>query len=210
MINLVKQPYEPLPLLSISAEAEDRRNELAQSAIAIMAITTADDNARARNVAVEMRQFLKEVAWARMSLSRPPNDALGRLRALEIEHCAPIIVQLERLERLATVWLVEEQARAKAEEKARLDLAAEAKTDQEFAAVMAEPIQEEQRARGQQLRRVLRWEVTDINALVKSRPDLCKIEPKASAIQAVCVPEMPNLPPGLTLWWEEKATFTTR
>lgn len=73
-------------------------------------------------------------------------------------------------------------------------------------ALITAPLPEKVRASGVSIRKVLKWEVTDLNALVKARPDLCKIEPKASAINAVCVPEMPNLPPGLKLWWENEAS----
>lgn len=61
---------------------------------------------------------------------------------------------------------------------------------------------------GVAVKKVLRWEVTDINQLVKARPELCNIAPKASAIQAVCVPEMPV--PGLRLWWENQAVVSRR
>lgn len=74
-------------------------------------------------------------------------------------------------------------------------------------AIIAAPLPEVNKAKGAATRRVMRWEVTDINALVKARPDLCKIEAKASAIQAVCVPEMPNPPPGLRLYWENQTSI---
>jgi len=209
-MNLVKTPYAPLPVLSITPEAEDRRNELAISALEIKAITNQEQNERARNIAVEIRNHIKEVDAAASSLSRPIDDAKKSLLALKRDHCEPLSNGLKHLDGLATVFLKSESKRIEAEEKARLDLAAEAKTDQDFHSVMAAPIVEESRARGQQMRKVLRWQVTDIAALANARPDLVRMEPKASAIQAVCIPEMPNLPPGLRLWWDEKATFTTR
>lgn len=209
-LKLVKEPYQPLPLLSIAAEAEDRRNELVQSALAVTQITCGSENEVARNVAVEIRQHLKDVEATRAELTKPLLEGQRMLKKLSDDHASPLKDSLERLERLATAFVVSERDRTAAEMKARLDLAAEAKTDTDFQSVMAEPIQGESRARGQQLRQVLRWEVTDLSALVKARPDLCKIEPKGSAIQAVCVPEMPNLPPGIRLWWENVAVFTTR
>lgn len=82
-----------------------------------------------------------------------------------------------------------------------------AAAEQTVQQILAVPLPEKAKPIGLGTRKVLRWEVTDINALVKARPDLCKIEPKASAINATCIPEMPNKPPGLKLWWENTATF---
>jgi len=76
------------------------------------------------------------------------------------------------------------------------------------AAIIAAPEPEAIRARGQSIKQVLKYEVTDIYALVKARPDLCKIEEKASAINATCHPNMQI--PGLKLWYENKSTFSTR
>lgn len=89
---------------------------------------------------------------------------------------------------------------AKAEVKV---IAAEEKVQ----AIIAAPPPEVARVAGQKVRKTLKYEVTDINALVKARPELCKIEAKASAINATCTPEMPNPPPGLRLWWEESTTY---
>lgn len=74
--------------------------------------------------------------------------------------------------------------------------------------ILAAPLPEKAKPAGLAMKKVLRWEVTDIQALVKCRPDLCKIEPKGSAIQAACVPEMPNKPDGLRLWWEQQPIIT--
>jgi hypothetical protein len=209
-MKLVKTPFATLPLLAIDSEAENRRNELVQSALAITKITCADENDQARNVAVEIRTHLKDVEATRTQLTKPLLDGQRMLKLMADDHGAPLKTVLERLERLATAFAVSERDKAAAEDKARLELAAEAKTEADFQSVMAEPIAERAVAQGQQLRKILRWECTDILALVKARPDLCKIEPKGSAIQATCIPEMPNVPPGLRLFWDEKAVFTTR
>jgi hypothetical protein len=64
------------------------------------------------------------------------------------------------------------------------------------------------KAKGQTMKQVLRYEVTDIFELVKARPDLCKIEAKASAINSSCHPNHPI--PGLKIWFENVSTYTTR
>ena len=69
-----------------------------------------------------------------------------------------------------------------------------------------EPVME--KAKGQTTKQVLKFEVLDILALVKARPDLCKIEAKASAINSTCHPNLPIA--GLKLWFENVSTYTTR
>lgn len=76
------------------------------------------------------------------------------------------------------------------------------------AAIIAAPEPEAVRARGQSIKQVLKWEVTDLMLLVKHNPQLCSIEPKASAINSTCNPALPI--PGLKLWYENKSTFSTR
>lgn len=103
-------------------------------------------------------------------------------------------------------------ARKAAEEGGRL-AQFEAKRNLEFAkaetaAIIATPEPEAVRARGQSLKQVLKYEVTDIYALVKARPDLCKIEEKASAINATCHPNMKI--DGLRLWFENKSVYSVR
>lgn len=207
-MNLIKQEYQPLPPPCISAESEDARNELVQSALAITAIATADQNSVARNVAVELRNYLKSVESARVQLTKPLLEGQRLLKALADDHVGPIKEELARLERLGTVWAVAEEKRVAAEMKARLELAAEAKTDSEFAIISNEPLPEAERARGQTLRQVMKWEITDIHALYAAKRGCVKLEPSASGIAVLCVPEMET--PGIRCWWEDKSSYTTR
>lgn len=188
-MNLVKQPYQPLPLLAVTAEAEEQRNALVLSALAVKQVTTVAENNLARDAVVAMRQHLKSVESARNELSQPLRDATAKLKALADDHNGPLTQEINRLQTLATEFEKQEQTRRDAE------------------AIIDEPLP---KARGQRNHESLRWEVTDIDALYRARPDLCRLEPKASAIQALCIPEMPNLPPGLKLWWERKTIFTTQ
>jgi hypothetical protein len=57
---------------------------------------------------------------------------------------------------------------------------------------------------GTMLRQAYKFEVTDINALFKARPDLCVIEPNNAAIRAQ-IPHNQNIP-GLRIWQEAKAS----
>jgi len=75
-------------------------------------------------------------------------------------------------------------------------------------AIINAPEPEVNRAKGQTMKQVLCYEVTDLMELVKHNPQLCKIEPKASAIKSTCHPNLPV--PGLRLWFENQSTYTTR
>jgi len=100
--------------------------------------------------------------------------------------------------------------KANDEKKAAAVQAAAEAAEQAAQATMVLPLPEKARDTGMSVKRVLKWEVTDIRALAAARPDLVKMEPKGSAIQAVCIPEMPNKPPGLKLWWENTTVFSKR
>lgn len=208
MNSLITQPITLPERFSITGDSEDARNSLIQDALAITAVTNAESNTVARNVTVELRQFAKSAEALRVELNKPILSATRLLKAIVDDHLKPVYGEIERLERLATVFAVAEQARAAAEDKARLDLAAEAKTEADFHAVMAEPTVERAVAQGQQLRRVMEFTVTDITALYLAKPACVKLEPSALAIRALCVPELPT--PGLHCWWVDKAIFTTR
>lgn len=82
-------------------------------------------------------------------------------------------------------------------------------------AVVRAPAPEQHKIGGMSNRRVMKYEVTDIAALYKARPELCKpLEVKPSAIQAVCVPRFPSTSNevdtetvlGLKLWWEDSTS----
>ena len=74
--------------------------------------------------------------------------------------------------------------------------------------IISKPEQFLQKSKGQSLRRVLCYEVTDIRAVYASRPELCKLEISPAAVKATCNPDFPVA--GLKLWWEDKSTFSSR
>lgn len=207
-MKLITQAITLPDRYTIPGETENDRNSLVQSALAITAIGTPEENNLARNVGVELRQYCKDAETVRVALTKPLLAGQRDLKATIDDHLAPVKSELDRLERLASVYLVEQEARIAAEQKARLDLAGEAKTESDFQSVMAEPIAEADRARGQSMRAVMKWEITDLVALYHAKPLCVKLEPRPSMIQELCVPEMPT--PGIRCWYENKATFSTR
>jgi len=74
--------------------------------------------------------------------------------------------------------------------------------------IIATPDHVIEKAKGQTTKQVLKWEVTDLMELVKHNPQLCKIEPSASAIKSTCHPSLPVS--GLKLWFETETIYTTR
>ncbi len=230
--------------LTLTVKADDlitrdvikERDKLAARGQNITAIGSSDDNQSAAIVVRDIRKYVKEVAEARKSLTKPLDEATTLLINIERDHLAPLIEEQKRLERAGTAWLELEQKRVEAEEKKRREefeaaqreqfrLADEARNApnkvQEMIAnrklevaknqvqsVIAAPTPQLTKAQGQTMKRVLKYEVTDIYALVKARPDLCKIEAKASAINSTCNPDFPV--PGLRLYWENQSTYTTR
>jgi polyribonucleotide nucleotidyltransferase len=163
-------------------------------------------------------------------------DAQKLLKGFYDSHSENLMSEIVRLQRLGTAFVESEQRRVAAEEQKRKD-EYEAKLKAELDAIAAvrkaatpaqemianrklevakaatteiinapEPVME--KAKGQTMKQVLKWEVTDLMELVKHNPQLCKIEPKASAINSTCHPNLKI--PGLRCWFENVSTYTTR
>jgi len=244
MTSLIKEKIN-LPVgYSVTADAEEARNEIALRGASITAVATAAQNDAAGVVVREIRGYVKAVEAMRQTLTKPLLDGQRLLKALSDDHCAPLVAEQQRIERLAVqfaqaearrvareeeerqaAYRKAEAERAALEEKARI-AAEKANTEkqqvkaiqlgqaataaaEQVAAVLATPPPVMSKSKGQQVRRELRVEVTDIRALAAARPELVKFEPNLAAIKALLVPESPNMPPGLKLWWEDKVIFSS-
>lgn len=244
MQTLVKETINLPALYSVTAEAEEQRNQIALRGVAVTAVASAADNEAAGAVVRDIRAYVKSVETMRQTLTKPLLEGQRLLKALADDHCAPLIAEQKRIEGLAVAFAQAEARRVAreeeerqaafrkaeaeriaAEEKAR-KLAEKANTEKqqvaairaaqaaeakaaEVAQVIAAPMPTVAKTKGQQIRRELRVEVTDIRALAAARPDLVKMEPNLVGIKATLVPESPNLPPGLKLWWEDKVVFSS-
>lgn len=108
-------------------------------------------------------------------------------------------------ERIAAEQLAREAASGMASEadlKQALEAEALAKANAEAAqAIIRAPLPAANKAKGAATKRVMRYEVLDIAAVAKARPELVKMEIKAAAVLSTCVPELAV--PGLKLWWED-------
>jgi hypothetical protein len=147
-------------------------------------------------------------------------DRLGRLASAyraDQERKA----EAERKARAEEIARMQEQERKAAEDARKAaeagdlagalmgDLIASAAANATTGAIST-PEPEAKKTAGQSFsQRVLCWECTDAHALYLARPELCTPPtPRASAIKAVCSPEVPV--PGLRMWYENKVSFTTR
>lgn len=240
-LTLFKQPFSLPALLSITAEAEEKRNALAIAAGKVKSVTTPDAQAIASAAAVNIQAHIKQVRETGLDFRRPANDFVALIKRTEDDYLKPLLEEKDRLGKLLADFAESEVRRVQEEEKKRqeeLQRAEDARIEAErraaiaafeaeesgakkdvkaaeklqkqadkaeakVQAVIAAPAPERSKAAGVSTRRVLCWEVTDINALVKARPELCNITAKPSAIQALCIPETPV--PGLRLWWQNKA-----
>jgi hypothetical protein len=73
---------------------------------------------------------------------------------------------------------------------------------------VSQPLARMDKARGQQMREIMAYEITDIEALRKAKPDCVKLVPSAAMIQElVCVGDGT---PGIKTWTEYRSTFSTR
>jgi len=138
---------------------------------------------------------------------------LAEQRRVEREKAAQD-AELTRLmqERLA---LEARAARAASELTSEADLARaieiEARAKEAALAVQtqaAEPLARVDKARGQSLKEVMCYEITDIVALWKAKKDCVKLVPSAAMIQELCVPG--DGTPGIRTWFESRSTYSTR
>jgi len=243
-MNLVKETILLPALYSVTAEAEEQRNQIALRGVAVKAVANAADNEAAGAVVRDIRAYVKSVEAMRQALTKPLLEGQRLLKALADDHCAPLLAEQRRIEGLAVAFAQAEarrvareeeerqaayrkaeQERIEAEEKAR-KLAEKANTEKqqvaaikaaqaaeakaaEVAQVIAAPMPTVNRVKGQQTKPVLMLEVTDVAALAAARPDLVTFEPKVAVIKGLFVPESPNLPPGIRMWWETKVVFSS-
>jgi len=139
-------------------------------------------------------------------------DAKERRRVAEEERKRQAQFQQAETDRLEKERLANEAAtKAEASGNKKAIKKAEQLADAATAAgdtvqsIIGAAVPERSRASGVAVKEVLKWEVTDIGTLYRARPELCNIEPKASAIKATCNPD--KAVPGLKLWWKNQAVI---
>ena len=130
--------------------------------------------------------------------------AAEALRRKQFEEAEAKRIAAEEAARKAAEKMTTAAGLAKAEKLEAKAVAAE----EAVQTIIAQPLPQVIKAKGQSMKQVLRYEVTDIRAVYAARPELCTVEIKPSAVLSTCVPEFPV--PGMKLWYENKATFASR
>lgn len=232
-MRLIREIIQLPPDYSITETSGKMAHSLATSAQQITEVTCPDQQTLAVNCGRDLRKHVNEVEKMRKELTEPLLKAQRQLKALADAHCGPLKAELDRIEGLVALFQKQEADRVAMEAQQRHQeiMRLEREKQEAMRAAQTEDItqsiQSEQRAydaeqaqativmtapavaakaNGTQVRKIMRWECTDIAKLFAARPELCNPPtPKASAIQACCVPEMPVV--GLKLWWEDKVSI---
>ena len=136
-------------------------------------------------------------------------------KAYQIAEAARI--ELERKAREAEAAAAASGKRRDAKEAERLAEQAAA-AEAAIQTQLRTPPPEVSRATGATIKQVLRHEVIDAATVFKHRPELCKVEVKASAVNAVCIAKVgatelnkdETSVPGLCLWWADDLSTRRR
>jgi hypothetical protein len=242
-VSLITQKIELPATYSVTPEATQSRGEMVRKAQSITAVTTAEEQSLASQIGSELQTWIKQVEEMRLALTRPFDDAKARLMMLERDHTAPLKIEKERLGRLVTDFqrvenerVAREEAARQAEyqrlEKERLEALAKAERSRkeetqlaaEQRAYHAEQAQDAlvrqiapkvSKARNAATRKDLKFTVLDARKVYASKPELCSVEVKASAVKAVVFPREDatelnpdtETVPGLALWWQTDTSF---
>jgi hypothetical protein len=233
-MQIIEQTIELPQRYSVPAEQVGARDDLIAESADITAITSAQSQQWASACGSDLQRHIKSVQEARVSLSRPLDEAKAKLIELERNYLAPLLAEKDRLGRLVSAYQIAENERVAAEERQRqaeferlenerrtleakaekaksidqqvqLEQAAYQATEAATAVLMA-PLPEVSKAKGAATRMELKWEVTDRDALYKARPDLfTEPELKASAVKACC--GVKTVIPGIRFWEIPQTSF---
>lgn len=225
-MKILKEVIRLPQKLTIPAKTRQAQEELL--ARSVPDVTNAATQQCAVDVGREIRQLENSVEKLRKDMVKPLNDLVKAINRICFDYSSPLATRREELESAVTEFHDRELVRVEREEFKRAEelkaLQAPIETNgedvsmqelvayrQEQAAedLMRSPSPEVQKATGAATRQDLGWECTDPIALWNARPDLCNgPTPKASAIRAGCVPEIPV--PGLKLWWQTKTSIRSQ
>lgn len=108
-----------VPELTVSPEAEQKRNELAMVAAGFTQVTNEVEQNSAVEAARDCKSYCKEIEEARLGLTRPLDATKAQIMAIERDHLDPLRNELARVESLVTEFQLAEYRRVQAEEAAR-------------------------------------------------------------------------------------------
>lgn len=215
--------------ISVIPEANAQRDALLKEATTIKAVENAFDAECAADVLRNVKALSKSVESARKEVGKPLLEITREINGTAKSFCGPLDAEADRLSRILGAYqqaerekaakerrrLEEEERRIRreAEEAAAKDFATEAETQEAVEkaaeAVAAVRVQRQELKASEpektQLRTYWKFEVEDIDAIYKARPELCRIEPNGEAIRAFLKTTSNKHPvPGLRAWEDVK------
>jgi hypothetical protein len=219
--------------IALAPDAFERREDILATTRSVVAVADAMDAEIAADALKLVTGLVKEVESARVEIGKPVLELTRQINAKAKDFTTELATEKTRLERILGDYQAAERTKAdklrreaqeeadrlaRAAEKAALDadratnsgdadrtqqVAAAAETKAIEARVNVATIAPTAPA-GVAVRQNWKFEVTDIVALFKARPDLCVIEPNNAAIRAQ-IPYNQKIP-GLRIWQEAKAS----
>jgi hypothetical protein len=221
-------------LPAAAASAVDRRDELVLAAAEVRAITNPDTAAQAASILSQLAEFSRSIEDSRKTAVTPALTLQRKVNDLAKELTIAVEAERSRISRLLGDYQMEirriqqEQERKAREEEERIRAEAQAKADAllasgrnvetkleklevktfnavaEVRAAGAVPVAP--KLAGVATRTEVKFEITDIAALYRARPELVTLTPNTAAIKAV-LKAAPSLElPGLR-HWKEASTF---
>lgn len=221
----------PRPEIELSHAAFNARTLALEASGRIKAISSVADLDSAAEALTRLKSLTRSVEDSRKEVKAPVLEVGKRIDAVAKEYLAPLEAEAKRLsvvvgsyqeaQRRKAEKEREEAARAQAEAMAELSAkqaealaagdeaaadAARAEAAEKIAASQLAALNAEGPApAGITTRTSWKFEVVDITALHKARPELCLIEPNNAAIRAVVKASNGAALPGLRIWQEAGA-----
>lgn len=206
--------------ISLLPEAEKLRKQLLNQARTVGVISDSFDADCAADVLKNITAAVKEMEATRKEVKAPVLELGRRIDDVAKSWLSDLEAEKKRINRTLGDYQAEqdrirrdaERREREAQDQARREAeAALAAGDQAAAAEAAEKIAQSSakvsesahRPEGVSVRTAYKFEVEDIDALFKARPDLCLIQPDNAAIRAA-VKKTQSIP-GLRVWQESSA-----
>lgn len=219
--------------IQIALNSHVRRFEALIRAQSVLSVSDDLDAEEASDALRLLTQLAKQVEAARVEVGKPVLELTRKINATAKDFIGEVLEEKARLEGILGTFQAAQERKADAARRLAQDeanrFAADAARAQHAVeqAVSATEIERSQQAaaelevkaiearvavaaiaairpEGVAVRSLWKFEVTDINALFKARPDLCVIEPNNANIRAQ-IPYNQSLP-GLRIWQESKAS----
>lgn len=145
----------------------------------------------------------------RERVARENREAEERAKAAEAA-----ITNKKQLEAAIKDEAVRKEEAAKRQAEADAQAEAARKANEASQAVIRAPLPAAHKIGGVTTKRVMDYEIVDLKKVYATRPDLCTLEIKPSAVRAVCVPRFPQSSdevdaetiPGLKLFWKDQSS----